>query len=177
MRKCCHGSKKPIACTASSWPDTSRFTILSCCGLCARQNRQEILGMTLCIMKQFSFSKEKRLVSNSQFQDVLARGRRLSDGRLILCIAENNRGHSRLGVSVGKSQGNAVIRNRLKRLVREAFRQSQKQIPAGFDYVVMIAVRRPNKKDASEKVTLPTFEQIRNSFLTLVRRYPMLGKL
>lgn len=132
--------------------------------------------MTLCIMKRFSFSKNKRLVSNSQFQDVLARGRRLSDGRLIICIAENDCGHPRLGVSVGKSQGNAVVRNRLKRIVREVFRQSQEQIPAGFDYVVMIAARRPKKKDTREKIILPTFEQISNSFLTLVRRYLALGQ-
>ena len=132
--------------------------------------------MTLCIMKRFSFSKNKRLVSNSQFQDVLARGRRLSDGRLIICIAENDCGHPRLGVSVGKSQGNAVVRNRLKRIVREVFRQSQEQIPAGLDYVVMIAARRPKKKDTREKIILPTFEQIRNSFLTLVRRYLALGQ-
>jgi len=139
-------------------------------------NIGEKKGMTLCIMKQFSFSKNKRLVSNSQFQDVLARGRRLSDGRLIICIAENDCGHPRLGVSVGKSQGNAVVRNRLKRIVREVFRQSQEQIPAGFDYVVMIAARRPKKKDTREKIILPTFEQIRNSFLTLVRRYLALGQ-
>ncbi len=146
-----------------------------CCGLLARRHRRETLGITLCIMKQFSFSKDKRLVSNSQFQVVLARGRRLSDGRLILCMAENDCGHPRLGVSVGKSQGNAVVRNRLKRLVREAFRRSQEQIPAGFDYVVMFAARRPNKKEMVEKEILPTFEQIRNSFLTLVRQHPMLG--
>ena len=132
--------------------------------------------MTLCIMKRFSFSKDKRLISNSQFQDVLARGRRLSDGRLILYIAENDCGHPRLGVSVGKSHGNAVVRNRFKRLVREAFRQSQEQIPPGFDYVVMIAARKPNKKEIDEKAILPAFEQIRNSFLTLVRRYLALGQ-
>jgi len=127
-------------------------------------------GMTLCIMKRFSFPKDKKLVSNSQFQDVLARGRRLSSAPLILYMAENDCGHPRLGVSVGKSQGNAVVRNRLKRLVREAFRLSQEQIPAGFDYVVMVSTRRPKNKDTRRKITQPTFEQIRNSFLTLVRR-------
>jgi len=127
-------------------------------------------GMTLCMMKRFSFPKDKRLVSNSQFKDVLARGRRLSSPPLILYMTENDCGHRRLGVSVGKSQGNAVVRNRLKRLVREAFRQSQEQIPAGFDYVVMFMARRSKNKDARRKTTQPTFEQIRDAFLALVRR-------
>ena len=74
---------------------------------------------------QFSFPKEKRLVSNRQFKAVLARGLRLSNGLLTLCMGENDCGYPRLGVSVSKSCGNAVVRNRLKRLLREAFRQSQ----------------------------------------------------
>ena len=114
-------------------------------------------------MKRLSFPKAKRLVSNEQFKAVLfhKRRRRLSDRLITLYIAENDRGYSRLGVSVGKSHGNAVVRNRLKRLLREAFRQSQEEIPAGFDYVAMIS---PKGAAAS----LPTFERVKASFLGLV---------
>jgi ribonuclease P protein component len=121
-------------------------------------------------MKRLSFPKEKRLVSNTQFKAVLShkRRRRFSDRLLTLYIAENDRGYSRLGVSIGKSSGNAVVRNRLKRLLRETFRQSQEQIPAGFDYVLMISPRRAKKPGTGDAASLPTFEEVKASFLALV---------
>ncbi len=157
---------------------------------------------------QFSFPKKKRLVSNRQFKAVLARGRRLSlgllpegNGLLTLYMAENDCGYPRLGISVKKSCGNAVLRNRLKRLLREAFRQSQDRIPAGFDYLLMISPPRflakaragakksrtgpapiesepgSYKPDAEAGFSMrgnwcgirfPTFEQVKDSFLSLV---------
>jgi ribonuclease P protein component len=120
-------------------------------------------------MKRFSFPKKKRLISNSQFKAVLTNGRRRSNGVLTLCMAKNDLEYSRLGVSVGKSHGNAVVRNRLKRLMREAFRQNQHQIPAGFDYVLMISPQRPKKSNVEKGPKIPTFEQIETSFLALAK--------
>jgi len=128
--------------------------------------------------KRFSFPKKKRLVNNRQFKAVLADGLRLSNGLLMLYIAENNCGYPRVGISISKSCGGAVVRNRLKRLLREAFRQSQDRIPAGFDYLIMLSPqwlkRSGNEKaarcDASRRAKLPTFEQVKDSFLTLVQQ-------
>ena len=92
-------------------------------------------------MKRLSFSKEKRLINSRQFKSVLDRGQRLSNDILTLYMAKNEFDYARLGVSVGKSCGNAVVRNRLKRILREAFRQSQDEIPAGFDYFLMFSPR------------------------------------
>ncbi len=123
-------------------------------------------------MKRFSFPKSKRLVTNRQFKAVLARNLRVSNGLLTLYMAENDCGYPQLGVSVGKSCGNAVVRNRLKRLAREAFRQSQDRIPASFDYLLMISHRAPKKSDKlrkpKETARQPTFEQVKSSFLALV---------
>jgi ribonuclease P protein component len=124
------------------------------------------------ILKRFCFGKEKKLKSNEQFKAVLSKGRRFDDELLVVYTAENDCGHARLGVSVNKALGGAVVRSRLKRLIREAFRQSQSEIPVGFDYVVMISPQW--KKLIGEEVSAVEasrrlgFEQVRESFLKLV---------
>jgi ribonuclease P protein component len=119
-----------------------------------------------------SFSKKKRLASNRQFKAVLDHGRRVGNRLLTVYMAPNQCGYPRLGVSVGKSAGNAVVRNRLKRLLREAFRQSQQRIPPGFDYVLMIspALARRLKQPQQGPRILATldFRTVQESFLALV---------
>ena len=125
-------------------------------------------------MKQFSFPKSKRLVSDRQFKAVLARNLHFSNGFLALYIGQNECGYPRLGVSVGKSCGDAVVRNRLKRLLKEVFRQSQGEIPAGFDYLLMVSPHWAKKLDKSadlrKALRLLTFEKVKTSFLALVNR-------
>lgn len=58
-----------------------------------------------------------------------------ADRYLIVYVAPNEVGHVRLGVQVSRRFGNAVRRNRVKRLIREAFRLEQQVLPAGFDLV------------------------------------------
>ena len=123
-------------------------------------------------LKRFFFPKNKRLVTNSQFKAVLEHNLRACDRLLTLFIAENDCGYRRLGISVGKSWGNAAVRNRLKRLLREAFRRNQGKIPDGFDYLLMISTQWSKKSDSStEKKIIAkrlTFEQVQASFLALV---------
>ena len=119
----------------------------------------------------YSFPKAKRLLANRQFRAVLSRRRSARDGLLVLYALENDLGYSRLGISIGKSCGKAVARNRLKRLLREAFRQNQQHIPSGFDYVVLMSsqwVRRTGGRAAAKAVVKALkFEQIRDSLLAL----------
>lgn len=86
--------------------------------------------------KQFGFPKTRRLVKNEQFRAVIALRKRASDGRLTIYAAPNGLDFARIGISIGRSSGSAVFRNRFKRLVREAFRKNKENIPAGRDYVV-----------------------------------------
>jgi ribonuclease P protein component len=123
-------------------------------------------------LKRLSFGKNKRLVSSEQFKAVLSCNLRARNDLLTLYIAKNNCGYPRLGISVGKSYGKAVVRNRLKRLLRETFRQSQNQIPPAFDYVIMFSPRLA-KKDQSgssaDTIKNLNIQKIKSSFLALVK--------
>ena len=112
-------------------------------------------------MKKYTLSKKKRISGNNQFKAILADGYSARDGLLILYMSRNDCGYSRLGVTVGKIHGNAVVRNRLKRLMREVFRQNQDQIPEDFDYLLLISHKKGKENQ-------PTFEQMKKSFLSLV---------
>ncbi len=59
------------------------------------------------------------------------------DDRLLVFGYPNGCDYPRLGVSVSRKLGGAVARNRWKRLLREAFRLSRPQLPAGLDLILI----------------------------------------
>ncbi|MHC5076332.1 MAG: ribonuclease P protein component [Planctomycetota bacterium] len=122
------------------------------------------------MVKKLSFSKRKRLLRNEDFKAVLEQNRKAGDGLVTLYVAENGFGFSRIGISVGKGYGNAVARNRLKRLMREVFRQNQHKIPQNLDYVIVISSKAKSNviRSGHESLKRISFEQLESSFLSLV---------
>ncbi len=76
------------------------------------------------------FSRNQRLTSKKDISRMFKDGTRCTSGPLLFHKCKNELGFPRLGLSVPKRVGNAVFRNTMKRRCREAFRQSQKQLPS-----------------------------------------------
>ena len=81
--------------------------------------------------------------STDDFRRCYNTGQRAGDGHLLVFMMANQLSQSRLGVSVSKKHGNAVARNRKKRLLRNSFRLLQHKLPDGFD-LVLVPRQRPD---------------------------------
>lgn len=83
------------------------------------------------------FTPAQRLRKPDEFQRVYDARQRAGDERLLLFAAPNDLGRTRIGLSVSRKHGNSVRRHTLKRLLREAFRLSQHELPAGLDLILI----------------------------------------
>jgi ribonuclease P protein component len=77
----------------------------------------------------YSFSKHSRLLRACDFERVFAARCSVGNASLLVHGSANGLGHPRLGLIASRKWGGAVNRNRWKRVVREAFRLSQHQLP------------------------------------------------
>lgn len=89
-------------------------------------------------------SSYETLKKNIDFQKVYKSGKSYANKYLVMYVLENGTDITRIGISVSKKVGNSIVRHRLARLIREAFRLSTECIPDGYDYVV---VARASLKD------------------------------
>jgi ribonuclease P protein component len=88
-------------------------------------------------VRRSPFRKHRHLRKPAEFARVYAQRCVARDRYLTLFAAANGRKYSRLGLSVSKRHGSAVIRNRIKRLFREAFRLGTHELPTGLDLVLI----------------------------------------
>ena len=84
-----------------------------------------------------SFPKTAKLRRSVDFAAVYERQCRAGDGHLLIFGMRNDLPETRCGLSVSKKHGNAIRRNRLKRLLREAFRLTRHDLPTGLDLILI----------------------------------------
>jgi ribonuclease P protein component len=104
------------------------------------------------------FPKRVRLLRPGEFDRVFAARASVADAGIVVYGVENELGHARLGLAVSRRYGSAVARNRWKRVVREAFRAIQHELPP-LDLVCL-----PRGRAEAD------FERLRISFVKLSRQ-------
>ena len=88
-------------------------------------------------MRAFSLERGERLLRRADFERLSKYGNRIDSDYFVILYTRNGLGKLRLGVTVSKRVGRAVIRNRLKRLVREHFRQHKGLFSDSYDVNVI----------------------------------------
>ena len=82
------------------------------------------------------FSRAARLVRRAEYETVYRGGARKSSAQFVVFYRANGGPRSRFGVSVKKALGGAVIRNRVRRRIREILRRNSLEISPGWDIVI-----------------------------------------
>jgi ribonuclease P protein component len=104
--------------------------------------------------------RKYRLRLNTDFQRVRQKGNSWANHLMVLCVLPNDLEHSRVGFAASKRIGKAVVRNRVRRRMREAVRLRRDLIAQGWD---MVFIARPAIRHAN-------YDEIARAVENLVRR-------
>lgn len=94
-------------------------------------------------MGEFSFPKAARILKRPEFIRLSRTGNKIQNRHFIFLYSRSRQDRSRIGITVSRKVGDAVLRNRVKRLVRENFRRMRPMISGAWDINIIA------KKDAA----------------------------
>lgn len=119
-------------------------------------------------MTSFAHPREARLRKRREFTRAHSLGTRSHARQLTLIIVDNDTGRARLGCAVSRRVGNAVVRNRIRRLLKELFRHHAHRWPA----VDVVVIAKPELAQLAEE-PLATFERV---LLPVIERAVLRGR-
>lgn len=101
------------------------------------------------------------LKKNQDFKRIYNKGRSYANGLLVIYYLANQRDYNRLGLSISKRVGNSVVRNRVKRRIRESYRLNERKIKKGYD-IILISKVKANQADSKsiEKALIHLMKKI-----------------
>lgn len=89
-----------------------------------------------------TMKKEYRVKKNKDFQEAFKKGKSFANRQFVVYSLEKpDQEHFRIGLSVSKKIGNAVMRNQIKRYIRQAFLELENDLHNHFDYIII--ARKP----------------------------------
>ncbi|MBQ1620227.1 MAG: ribonuclease P protein component [Oscillospiraceae bacterium] len=104
------------------------------------------------------------LKENYEFRRMYAKGKSGVSPCLVVYCRPNHRAHNRLGITVGAKLGHAVVRNRVRRRLREIYRLNQPRMKQGYDIVLVGRVRAASA----------SYQELERAFLRVCEKLSLL---
>lgn len=108
------------------------------------------------------------LKKNYQFKDVLSKGKFFSGKQIIVYIKKNNKNINRIGLAISVKIAKAVKRNKIKRIIKENYKEIEKNLKNGYDIVFLW------KKKISPKEV--NFYKVKNDFINIFDKANIIKK-
>ena len=96
----------------------------------------------------------KKLKLNKEFRRLYGKGKAFVSPFVVTYILKNRYGEARIGITTGKKLGNAVNRNRARRIIIAAFRENLQHLESGYDFVFVARTRILSLKSTDVKQIL-----------------------
>lgn len=111
--------------------------------------------------------KAFRIKKNEEFQLVYKQGKSFANRQFVIYLLKKpDQENFRIGLSVSKQIGSAVVRNRVKRLIRETFLHLKEDLPSGYDFVII--ARKP--------AAAMNFHEVKKSIIHILKLAKLLPK-
>jgi ribonuclease P protein component len=111
-----------------------------------------------------SLPKSEMLTKNHQFKKVYNRGKSLANNLVVLYVLNKKECQRRIGFSVSKKVGKAVVRNRTKRILKEIYRKNKDRLISKVDLVII----------ARRKINQASYHEIKVAVLDVFKRSKVL---
>ncbi|ALC87142.1 MULTISPECIES: ribonuclease P protein component [unclassified Bacillus (in: firmicutes)] len=89
-------------------------------------------------------NKKQRVKKNKDFQTIFKKGKSFANRQFVVYCLEHEEDFFRVGLSVSKKVGNAVVRNRIKRYIRQTFLELKDEVNTNMEYIII--ARNPAAK-------------------------------
>jgi ribonuclease P protein component len=111
-----------------------------------------------------AFPSSHRLSGELRFAAVYDAKIKTSRGPLVMYSLPNDLGHLRMGISISRRVGTAPRRNRIKRLLREAFRLHRADLSRGYDLVIVVRAHVPMELAEYQKLFVQLLDKTQQSW-------------
>lgn len=112
-------------------------------------------------------NKDQRIKKNKEFRQIFKKGKSFANRQFIVYVLKSEQPEFRIGLSVSKKVGNAVVRNRVKRYIRQTFLELKDELLPNTDYII---IARPQAATLDFHESKKSLEHVLKIARTLPRK-------